>query len=729
MILWQLFHFSHQNDKKEIEDVKLDAEKPKLCSCFKQKTLWDWLELFIVPGILAAMTLSWNLRVHQQATDKEQGELVRNYINSITTLILDQYHHGKVAKFPEISVQEVESFLRAKTANTLQALNKGDKKHKQNVINFLSEAGIGFFPPYKSDGYDSKLLIQNICLNGDVEVVNDVRAEEKDITFHHFFCKIGLSNVVLNDVKLKAVIWEGAKLENAQMREAILEQADFQGAWLNEVDLTGANLTRANLKGAFLQEANLKNTELNQANFRGAILGSPNLQEEESEPTNLENAELKGVSLREGWFKEVNFKNAIMKPFCVIKQGQEQQYKDKKKEECEREIIVNLRDAQLQGADFRGTNLKRANLRGADLTDAKMNITTNLEGAIYDNETQLPPFLKLMNHRKRVQEQIRNKTMIKIHPMLGQYTYHPISGRYTYPLLHEYDPYKYNKYERENLEKWGLSDVDLRGADLTNANLSEVDLRRADLRGVRMAHANLEGAKLENALYDDHTQLPNDFGSNKETKEAEARRRGMIKIVPGADLEKKDIKYADLSEADLSNSKLQGAKLSNVDFDHDTNWKNAQFDSQTQLPFDRNTAIRYGMRYAPHQDQLNWEGENHQKENLQNAILRGGIFKDTILKQAKLQKADFSEADLTHADLTGANLSKATLTGVQLEETNLTDANLRGVIVAGEEKEEFRQQLEKAILCRTALPILSEDEVRDKKWKNSLENRDCLKEE
>ena len=745
MILWQLFNFRNKNPKKEIEEFLPHAKKPKPLSSLFNKTLWEWADLLIVPLILGAITILWNYRVEQQSIYDNQGQIVRNYIDSITGLILDQYHHGKIDKFPEISEQEVKGFIRAKTANTLQALNPAkhspyhpgvwlenlikwtalsppENTPKQNLINFLREAGIGFLPPYKSEEYDSKLLIQNICLNGDMNAKNYMVSEEKDITFDGLFCNINLSSVVLNNLNLKAVIWERANLTNAEMRRTNLEQADFQGAWLNQVDLTGANLNKANLKGAYLQETTLNKTILTLANLRGAILATPKLQEGASHPTNLEDADLRGVNLRGADLQGVNFKNATMKPFCVTKKPYNQ---DQKGEEviCEREIITNLRNATLQSANLTNTNLRKANLRGANLQKTNIRQAATLEGAIFDDKTQFPEPIE------KLDKFIKDNNMIKIYPDL--------------------DKDQYTNKESKILD---LSDMDLRGAELKNAHLSGVDLSRADLRGADMSNANLEGATLKDALYDDNTELPsNDFGSDQKAKDAQAKIRGMIKIVPGANLEEKDIRYADLSGVDLSNTKLQGAKLSSIDFDHETDWTDAEFDLDTKLPFDRNTAIRYGMRFKPSRDldvsyvkqlpfslqvlvidshqkykqklPINWEGENHQKANLQNAILREGNFKYAVLKQAKLQKADLTGADLTGANLIGANLRQANLTGVTLKGADLTDANLIGVVVVPDEaRKHFEKQLEEAVLCRTALPNDVSEQL-----KKDAKDRDCAK--
>ncbi|MDJ0660339.1 MAG: pentapeptide repeat-containing protein [Crocosphaera sp.] len=739
-------------DNKYYVDVALHEKKKKIKpgSSLGNKTLWDWGDLLIVPVLLGIMTLSWNYRVDQQASHNYRSQLVRNYIDSITELIFDQYHHGKIAKYPEISVEEVRSFIRAKTVNTLQALNPPKHKRsqflsiglenlmqfvilgpsegtpKQNLINFLSEAGIGFLPPHKHEQYGSILLIQNMCSIKDIDARNYLISEDKDITFDDFLCKIKLPKVVLNDLVLPGVIWEKADLKEAQMRRAILEQADLQGAWLNRVDLREANLTKANLKEAFLHEARLDNTILTLANLRGARLDKLLLLKGEALPqsTNLENAELRGVNLRDAFLQEVNFKNAILEPFCIPKPEPEKEPSENflwcDGKPAERIIGTNLRNANLEGAVFTGTNLKQVNLRGAKLEHTNIRQAKTLEGAIVDDRTDFPESIK------EPDEFIKDHKMIKIHCNLDK-----------------------DQDGNNGSEPLNLSDVDLRDACLSNANLSGVDLRRADLRGANLSEAILEGTNLEDALYNDKTQLPRSFGSNYKTLDEEDQKKVMIKLASGANLQGKDIKYADLSRVNLSNANLKGANLSHIDFDHQTEWKDAQFDDETKLPFDRDTAIIKGMRFAPYKKRplsqkvlftddyqkynsgqpppelpVDWQGENHQKANLQNAILKEGNFKDTILRQAKLQKADLRGADLTGADLTGANLRKADLTNAKLEGADLTDADLRGAIVfdktADPNKQKEQLRLQQTVLCRTALPNYMSPQLR-----KEAKERDC----
>lgn len=88
-------------------------------------------------------------------------------------------------------------------------------------------------------------------------------------------------------------------------------------------------------------------------------------------------------------------------------------------------------------------------------------------------------------------------------------------------------------------------------SDLSHADLHGADLSHADLRGANLTRANLTAARLDHA-----------------------------------NLEKADLRGADLRSAHLAAAKLREARL-----------YGALFDKWTDLPFDKDSAIRRGMVY------------------------------------------------------------------------------------------------------------------------------------
>jgi uncharacterized protein YjbI with pentapeptide repeats len=144
---------------------------------------------------------------------------------------------------------------------------------------------------------------------------------------------------------------------------------------------------------------------------------------------------------------------------------------------------VELNRVDLRGAHFTGADLRRADLRGANLSEANLN-EADLRGA-------------------------------------------------------------------------DLSGADLRGARLTGADLSKADLRRADLTKAYLIEADLSDAYLSGS---DLVEADLKGASLIETSLSRTDLTGAD--LSGADLSKADLTGADLSEADLSDANLREADLS-----------------------------------------------------------------------------------------------------------------------------------------------------------------------
>ena len=81
----------------------------------------------------------------------------------------------------------------------------------------------------------------------------------------------------LRDADLRGANLFGADLRNANLSGADLRNADLSGADLRDASFSGANLCNADLSGADLSGANLRSANLRGADLRGADLRSANL--------------------------------------------------------------------------------------------------------------------------------------------------------------------------------------------------------------------------------------------------------------------------------------------------------------------------------------------------------------------------------------------------------------------------------------------------------------------
>lgn len=201
----------------------------------REKTLWDWMQLFIIPAGLALFAFWYNHR-EQRATEQrakiesdralefQRQATLQTYIDRMSELLLDK----------DIDTLKKDArFLEVARARTLTALISLDAGRKTSIFEFLYSAG----------------LIQAIYL-----------------------AEADLSGASMNGANLREVKWRKVNLSGANLRSTTLVKSD-----LMNTDLSGANLSRANLFEAELTGANLSGADLSEAILDGAILNDATL--------------------------------------------------------------------------------------------------------------------------------------------------------------------------------------------------------------------------------------------------------------------------------------------------------------------------------------------------------------------------------------------------------------------------------------------------------------------
>jgi uncharacterized protein YjbI with pentapeptide repeats len=225
----------------EFRPKQEDAEfRPK-------KTLWDWLQLLIVPIVLSLITVAftWQQNARQQEAEVRRAEVDRQieehraddaalqaYLDQMNNLLLEHKLRSS-----ENDWDEVRTLARARTLTVLSRL---DPSRKMQVMQFLTEARL-------VNGRDHVISLKGADLR-------DAPLRSTDLTYAD-----------LTEADLR-----GANLREANLADAILDDADLRGA-----NLKGALLTRAELLSADLRKANLEHTHLvdawlSNADLRGA---------------------------------------------------------------------------------------------------------------------------------------------------------------------------------------------------------------------------------------------------------------------------------------------------------------------------------------------------------------------------------------------------------------------------------------------------------------------------
>ena len=202
---------------------KKEGRKPWTLREFGGKTLWDWLQLLIVPVVLSLITVvfAWQQDIRQDqienkrakaerelAKERAQDEALQAYLDQMSNLLLEK----------NLRTSEEDSEVRTLArARTLTVLGRLDPSRKTAVYQFLVDAD----------------LVQSI--------------DERDPIISLNGADLGGANV--SDANLR-----NADLNGAYLSEADLSEADLRGADLSDANLIGSDLSDAYLKGADLSD-------------------------------------------------------------------------------------------------------------------------------------------------------------------------------------------------------------------------------------------------------------------------------------------------------------------------------------------------------------------------------------------------------------------------------------------------------------------------------------------
>jgi uncharacterized protein YjbI with pentapeptide repeats len=286
------------------------------------KTLWDWLQLLIIPVVLALGAFLLNFATNRTerkiaaqrykndqeiaaqryesdqkiaaqryesdqkiALDKQREDLLQIYLDRMSELLLEK----KLGTSPD---EEVRNVARVRTLTTIGQL---DTKRQNAVLTFLREANLVDPEPGKS-----------------IVALSEAQ----------------LGNAALSETNFSSIDLSLANLHGANLSNANLSNASLYGADLSEANLSNADLSEANLSEADLSEANLSEADLSEVNLHGAILSLANLNDADLSSADLSEANLHGANLS----------------------------------------LADLSNANLNGADLREASLTRANLAYVNIT-------------------------------------------------------------------------------------------------------------------------------------------------------------------------------------------------------------------------------------------------------------------------------------------------------------------------------------------------------------------------
>ena len=187
------------------------------------KSLWDWLDLLIVPLVLAlgAWLLDGSRKRSEMHVEEERQrqDTLDRYFDYMTPLLAE-------GKLKEGATDPVRTLARTRTLAALRLL---DGNRKAQLIQFIYEAGL--------------------------------------INQHPILSLIGanLDQADLSEAKLAGAELRGVYLRGALFGRANLRGTDLRGSDLSRADLRGAYLTKADLRQAILRNARLDRADLKDA--------------------------------------------------------------------------------------------------------------------------------------------------------------------------------------------------------------------------------------------------------------------------------------------------------------------------------------------------------------------------------------------------------------------------------------------------------------------------------
>jgi hypothetical protein len=231
------------------------------------KTVWEWMQLLIVPIALLLITVAftWQQDARQQqiedrraeaerklAEQRAQDEALQAYLDQMSTLLLEK----------DLSDDKVQTLIRARTVTVLSRMDPG---RKTQVMQFLDEVNL------LQRRVDERVSISLEAFDLSKASVNEraavISLADADLSgadlievrlFRADLTDADLSNAKLHFASEARLV--GANLTNADLA-SVVGQATAPHSHLRAADLTDANLTNANLIGADLSDADL--TEAN----------------------------------------------------------------------------------------------------------------------------------------------------------------------------------------------------------------------------------------------------------------------------------------------------------------------------------------------------------------------------------------------------------------------------------------------------------------------------------
>jgi len=221
-------------EEKQVKDKPEQQPPESPWSRGRTRTLWDWLQLLLVPIILIA-GFGWlsfqqtqsNLQLSRQqhetalqiADTQQQVTILSTYESNISDMML---HDGLRTSQPSSTVALVAEVDTATALRQLEPIGKG------SLLRFLYETAL---------------------INNDTHVIGLSELDAHNANLYHIDLRdTYLFGLDMHGSDMRGVNLSYATLNYVSLANANLAGTDLHGSDMRDTDLTGANLSGANLK-------------------------------------------------------------------------------------------------------------------------------------------------------------------------------------------------------------------------------------------------------------------------------------------------------------------------------------------------------------------------------------------------------------------------------------------------------------------------------------------------
>jgi len=250
------------------QEKEAQQSKPWMLRELGGKSVWDWLQLLIVPLALVGIGLVFDLRqqdVEDQRAARErdlaeqraQDEALQAYFDQMSTLLLEKDLRLSIEGKATVNSIEARVLARARTLTVLPRLD-GDRK--ANVVVFLHEADL-------------------INENQPVFLLKGADLSRADLRY----ADLSEPGIDLSGAKLIEANLDEADLSDANLAAANIPHADLSDAYMVNADLSYATLSPGYFKGLPIPPAtNLSGADLSHADLTRASVNLKQLEQAKS---------------------------------------------------------------------------------------------------------------------------------------------------------------------------------------------------------------------------------------------------------------------------------------------------------------------------------------------------------------------------------------------------------------------------------------------------------------